>query len=225
MIKRFTQALVVLSALALCVPARAVELQRPGAPEVWPGKWMFGLHPFGFQAAFDPYSTGGYKLDIDIGYRVKELSKISVWVGAMFSYTFPLYTCANNQNGRGGDLAGCAHDPAFLLFVRLTFEKLVQKLPLVPYVELGLGADILIYGAHFGTSGTNLGFGVPLRLGGGVHYWLTKHFGIGAETHFNFGPGIYPTIGGEVINCGPGNSTCVSFYGYWDFLLGVRASF
>lgn len=222
--KRFTQALVVLSALVLCAPARAVELQRPGNPEVWPGKWMFGFHPFGFQAAFDPYSAGGYKLDIDIGYRVKEWSKISLWVGGMMSYTVPLYTCPYNQNGRFGDIAGCGHDIGFLLFVRLTFEKLL-RLPLVPYIEVGLGADLLIYPAHNGTSGTNIGAGIPLRVGGGLHYWLLKNFGLGVETHFNFGPGIYPSVGGEVITCGPGNSTCTAFFGYWDLLLGARASF
>jgi hypothetical protein len=227
MTNRLIQTMILLSAVSLATPARAADwsVQRPGAGEVWPGKFMIGFHPLGFQVTLDGVSTGGYKLDLDLAYRVKEWSKVSLWVGGEFSYTYPLYSCPAN-NGFPGDLAGCAHDIGLLLLVRLTFEQLVTRLPLVPYVDFALGADILLYPARFNSSGVNTGAGIPLRVGAGAYYWIVKHVGLGAESHFSFGPGVYPTVGNEVIanGCG-GNSTCTQFFGYWDFLIGARAVF
>jgi hypothetical protein len=212
----------------LAVPhaASAVEvtMQKPGAPEVWPGKFMIGFHPLGFQAAFDGFSTGGYKLSLDIAYRVKEWEKLSLWFGGDLSYTVPLYTCSD-INAAPGHMAGCAHDLGLLLLVRLTFEKLL-KLPLVPYVDIALGADVLLFlGSPHTNAGTNVAGGIPLRIGAGMHYWIIKYLGVGFETHFALGPGVYPSVGQQVDRFCPPNATCTEFFGYWDFLLGVRAAF
>jgi hypothetical protein len=219
--------LMLVAALGVAQPARAVEVtvQKPGNPQVWPGKFMIGFHPIGFQAAFDEFSTGGYKLSIDLAYRVKEWSKISLWFGGDLSYALPLYTC-NDNFSHPGHMEGCAHDLGFMLFVRLTFEKLLTKLPLVPYVDVGLGADMLVFaGSPHSNAGTNIGAGIPLRIGVGMHYWVLKYLGVGFETHFAFGPGVYPSVGQQIDRFCPPNNTCTEFFGYWDFLLGVRAAF
>jgi len=194
-------------------PAHAAEIQKSG-PEVFPGKFTVGFHPIGVQVAFEGRSTGGYKLDADFAALLKSMDKMSIWLGGGLSYANPSYSCSVA-------FAGCAHDIGFRVFVRITLEKLL-KIPLVPYVEAGLGGDILAYASQAG-GGSNLGGGVPLRVGGGIHYWLLKNLGVGLETNFAFGPGIYPAVGS--INCGGANTTCIGFYGNWDFLLGARFAF
>ena len=99
----------------------------------------------------------------------------------------------------------------------MTLEKLL-KIPLVPYVQAGLGGDVLVYG------GSNLGGAFSIRVGGGIHYYLLKQLAIGAETNFSFGPGIYP-LAGTGVPCGAGNGTCIGFFGNWDFLIGARFHF
>jgi hypothetical protein len=208
--------LVLVAALAVPPAAHAVELQK-STGEVWPGKFMIGFHPFGFQASLDGFSAGGYKLSIDIAYRAKEWEKLSLWIGALVSYGHPSYTCLPQPNE-----AGCAHELELSLLVRLTFEKLLTKIPLVPYVQLGIGADVLDYAR---APGTNIGEGIPLRIGAGMHYWFIKYLGVGFETNFGMGPGFYPANRG-VITCDNGrSSTCITFFGYWDFLIGMRAAF
>jgi hypothetical protein len=56
------------------------------------------------------------------------------------------------------------------------------------------------------------GGGAGFRFGGGLDYWLVKNVGLGAETNFTLGGVGYPGGGSD-------------FFGYWDFLLGVKFAF
>jgi hypothetical protein len=204
---------VVLTTLLLSARPAAADIQKSG-PEVFPGKFSVGFHPIGVQAAFDSRSTGGYKLDTDFAGMLKSTDKVSLWLGGGLSYAHPSYSC-------GVAFAGCGNDIGFRLFVRITLEKLL-KIPLVPYVEAGVGGEIL-YFANVPNGFANTGGAVPLRVGGGIHYFLLKNLGVGMETNFAFGPGIYPAVGGT--NCGGNNTTCIGFYGHWDMLLGELFAF
>jgi hypothetical protein len=91
-------------------------------------------------------------------------------------------------------------------FVMLTLEKLIP-IPLVPFVRVGLGGDVLFYNPTLGA--------FIFRFGGGLHYYLLKWLGVGFETNFTFGPGFY----NDFTHNGTG------FYGTWDFGLGARFAF
>jgi hypothetical protein len=145
----------------------------------------------------------------DFAAILKSMDKLTLWLGGGFAWAHPSYTC-------GIASTACANDVMFDVFVRLTFEKLM-KIPLVPYAQAGIGGDILVY------DGSNVGGGIPFKVGGGVHYWLLKNLGLGAYTNFAFGPGIYPVA--RTGMCGPGNSTCVGFYGNWDIGFGGTFAF
>jgi hypothetical protein len=203
---------VVLTTLSLSARPAFADIQKSG-PEVFPGKFSIGFHPIGVQAAFDSRSTGGYKLDMDFAAMLKSADKVSIWLGGGLSYAHPSYSC-------GVAFVGCGHDIGFRVFVRITLEKLL-KIPLVPYVEAGLGGEVLAF-ANVPNGFSNLGGAVPFRVGGGLHYFLLKNLGVGVETNIAFGPGIYPAVG--TINCG-NNNTCIAFYGHWDMLFGAQFAF
>jgi hypothetical protein len=186
--------------------SQAAEIQKSG-PETFPGKFTVGAYPLGWQVAFDDRSTGGYKFLVDFAAMLASPGKLSVWLGGEFYYGHPSYTCGIN--------GGCGHDIGFGVFVRLTLEKLM-KIPLVPYVQAGLAGDILVYDSN------NIGGGVPLRVGGGIHYWLLKNLALGAYTNFAFGPGIYPVA--RTRPCGAA-STCTGFLGNWDIGFGAMFGF
>ncbi|MFI5289067.1 MAG: hypothetical protein ACHQ17_05430 [Polyangia bacterium] len=220
MIRNLNRMLAVITAalvLVFALPAHA-EIQKSGS-EVFPGKFAVGFHPIGVQAAFDSTSTSGYKLSMDFAGVVANLSKLTVWVGGAFSYTYPAFGCGNGNvivNGNvitAGGFGGCAHDVELGVFVRLTFEKLIH-IPLVPYVQAGLAGDFLVFGGNTSLGGA---FAFP-RFGGGVEYYLTKNIGLGVQTDFALGPGSYP-------GCGNNGSNCVGFWGNWDFLMGARFAF
>jgi hypothetical protein len=186
----------------------AAELEKAGA-EQFPGKLALGIHALGFQAPFDDRAPGGYELHVDLAGRAKKLGKAgSLWVGGGLSYAHPSYTCATPN--------GCAHDVAVELFVRVTLERLLN-IPLVPFLEAGLGGDVLGYSSY-----SNVGGGVPIRVGAGFHYYVLKQLGLGLETNFAFGPGFYPAA---TQFCGAGRATCVGLFGHWDVLAGARIHF
>lgn len=208
MIHRLAYALVLVVGLSsLQGSARAAEIQKSGS-EQFPGKFAVGVYPLGWQVAFDSRSTGGYKFAADFAAVVKSMDKLSLWLGGGLTYAHPSYSC--------GAVGGCGHDIGFEFFVRLTMEKLL-RIPLVPYVQAGIGGDILAYDS------ANIGGGVPIKLGGGVHYFILKNLGLGVYTNFAFGPGIYPVA--RTVGCGGGNSTCVGFLGYWDLGFGAQFAF
>jgi hypothetical protein len=184
--------------LALAAPARA-DIQKSG-PEVFPGKFQVGAHIIGGQFGFTGFEASGWRLDFDFAGRVKEFEKFSLWVGGGFHYTAGgLYACG---------VVGCGgfqNDLGFWGFVEFSFEKMMDKIPLVPYVRAGPEFGLLYYGAAGGY--------VALRAQAGIHYWLTKNIGVGGEAGFSLGGGFYPA------NLGNG------FYGVVDFLLGARFAF
>jgi hypothetical protein len=174
----------------------------------WPGRFQVGLHPLGVQARFDGNSVSGYKFTGDVAGLLKSYDKFSLWLGGGFNYTYGSlsYTFSN-------------HDMQLWAFAMMTLEKLIH-FPLVPFVRAGIGGDILLYDV---TGGSLTGGAFIIRVGGGAHYYVTKNIGLGVETNFTFGPGVYPAavFGG----CGFGNNSCTSFYGTWDFLIGARFAF
>ncbi len=205
--------LAVVLALALgglATRARADAIQREGA-QAWPGKFQLGFHPFGAQVRFDGLSTGGYHMDVDFAARVRELERVSVWIGGGLDWAHPSYSCHSN-------LTGCAYDVQLWGFVMITFEKMLG-IPLVPFVDGGVAVDVLPYGT---AAGTLTAGALALRVGGGIHYWIIKHLGLGLESHVTIGPGFYPAA---VINPGGPATTNVSLYGNWDLVFGARAAF
>lgn len=192
-----------IAALAFFGSSRAsAEIQKSG-PEVWPGKIQVGFHPIGGQVAWNLNSVGGYKITADVAGLLAQPGQLSLWLGGGFNYTAGLYYC---YTGVGVGLgSSCGHDVQLWVFVMLTLEKLITKVPLVPFVRAGLAGDILLY--------RTLGGAFAVRFGGGAHYYLTKNIGLGFETNFTLGPGFG----------GPWNGTV--FYGTWDFNLGARFAF
>jgi hypothetical protein len=197
--------------LASSLVARAETTIQKSGPQEWPGKFQVGFHPFGVQVRFDGLSTGGYHMDMDFSFRFLTLDKVALWAGAGFNWTHPSYSCGFNPTG-------CAYDLQLWGFLMFTFEKLM-RIPLVPFAQAGVGVDILPYPTP--TAGTQTGGALAFRIGGGVHYWIVKNVGLGAETHFAVGPGFYPSI---ALGTAP-SGTNVSSYGNWDFVLGARAAF
>ncbi len=190
----------VLSSLLLAAPRAGAEIQKTGR-QVFPGKMVLTLHPAGVQVGFingggGPTSGGvAYKLAIDIAGLLKDWQGpgVGLYLGGGFNYAFTVANCI-----------GCGHELELWVFLRLQITRL--NIPLVPFVQAGVAGEILIYGL-----GAGVGGGAGFRLGGGMHYWLTKHIGLGFETNFNLG--------------GVGVGGASGFFGYWDFLLGMRAAF
>lgn len=198
-------ALVLLAALLFAAPAGAAEVQKSGS-QVFSGRFMAGAHIAGGQIRFDGNSVGGYKFHLDFAGRLKETDKLSLWLGGGFGYTLGTYGLGIGH-----------HDIQLWVLVRLTFEKLV-KIPLVPYVEAGVGGDALVYNV---TSGNLSGGAFAFRVGGGVHYWLFKFLALGVETHVALGPGFYPVA----ISGGCPSGNCLGFWGNLDIVFGARFAF
>jgi hypothetical protein len=199
---RLTAVVVALTASLAASPARA-EIQKDG-PEAWPGKIMLGVDPLGVQANFeDTYGGLGaagfasYKLGLNFAGLIASTSKLSIWLGGEFNI------------GGHADLA--LLEPG--IFVRLTLEKLL-RIPLVPEVQAGFSGPIYI---PYGFPNSYVAGAFQFKVGGGVYYYLTRHIGLGAETHFAFGPGFVK----NVVTGGLGTGLS----GYWDFLTGVRFAF
>jgi hypothetical protein len=195
-------ALVVLTASLVAGNARA-EIQKDG-PEAWPGRVMIGVDPLGVQANFDqlyggsPYSGyASYKFGFNVAGLIASTPKISIWLGGELNV--------------GGYSHLAIVEPG--IFVRITLEKLL-RIPLVPEVQGGFSGGIY---APYSYADTFTAGAFEFKVGGGAYYYLTRHIGVGAETHFAFGPGfVKDTVTG---NIGTG------FAGYWDFLTGARFAF
>jgi hypothetical protein len=95
------------------------------------------------------------------------------------------------------------------IFVRLTLEKLILKMPLVPMIDIGVSGPLFI---PYGYNGAVVFGGFNVKVGAGIYYFLTKNVGLGVDTHFGFGPGFVKV----------GNALDVGFSGGWDFLFGAR---
>ena len=79
---RIPRALALAITLSLAAGSvRAAEIQKSG-PEVFPGKFAVSVNPFGVQAAFDGFSTGGYKFAADFAANLKSMEKLTIWLGA-----------------------------------------------------------------------------------------------------------------------------------------------
>jgi hypothetical protein len=179
--------------LLASAPGRA-QVQKRG-PEVFPGKLEASVEPVGFQAGFAERSPTGYKLHADFAGVIAPVRFGSVWLGAGLNFTYGTNACY---------VTACGQDFGLWLFTMLTFEKLIP-IPLVPFARAGIGGDVLFYDDIAGAA--------VVRVGGGAHYYLLKWLGLGLETNFSFGPGIYPRGAGTLL------------YGHWDFGMGVRFNF
>jgi hypothetical protein len=192
----------VLALVVALLPSLArADIQKSG-PEEFPGKFQVGFHPLGGQTGFNLNSVSGYKLTADFSGLLKSMDKLGLWLGGGFNYTAGIFGCYAYGFGVP---SSCGHDLQFWVFVMLTMEKLVPKIPLVPFVRGGVGGDILIF--------STTGGAFAVRVGGGVHYYILKNLGLGVETNFTFGPSFFPAPIGS------------GFYGNWDIGLGARFAF
>jgi hypothetical protein len=201
--KRFA---ILVALLLFAAPAQA-EIQKSGA-EAFPGKFMVGVNPIGLQVNFSAFGTaaGGvtvtpadylmYKMNLNFAGLVANLSKVSLWLGGEVNV--------------GGREYVAFIEPGIFLLVSL--EKLVQKIPLVPMIRAGFSGPIYV---PYGFAGAIVGGAFQVKVGGGAYYFLTKNVGLGAETNFGFGPGFAKPL----------NAVVVSFAGYWDFSLGAKFAF
>lgn len=198
-----------LAALVLVVVSTAssarADIQKEGE-QVWPGKIQVGFHPLGGQVGWNTSSVSGYKLTGDIAGLIAQPGPTSLWLGGGLNYTAGLYYCYDYFGNAQLAGYGCGHDVQFSVFVMVSLEKLVKKIPLVPFVRAGLTGDILVFSGDLGGA---FGF----RVGGGAHYWLLKWVGVGVETNFTFGPGF------------GFNGRSTFLYGTWDFNVGARFAF
>jgi hypothetical protein len=200
-VKQLAKVMLVLALVAAPVAGRA-EIQKSGK-QVFPGKLMVGFHPLGFQVGFVSGAGGfGYKLAADFAGQLKDwgANGLQLYLGGGLNY----------GTNFTGNCVGCFHQIEIWAFVRLHLNRL--NIPLVPWVQAGIAGLVGIYGGAFGGGISGTGGGAGLRFGGGLHYWIIKNLGLGVESHFNLGGVGYP--GGVA-----------GFFGYWDFLLGMRAAF
>lgn len=189
---------VVATAIAAPSPAAAAEIQRMGQ-QTWPGKFLVGVHPLGFNITFANPTRGIFKTNLDFAGKVADLSKLTIWLGGEFNV--------------GGAANYAQIEPG--VFVILSLEKLLN-LPLVPYIRGGvLGGIGFRYGLGNGPGGDTTFGNFWVKVGGGLHYWITKNIGLGGETNFGFGAGV------ESVN-GVNNTT---FSGFWEIVLGARFAF
>jgi hypothetical protein len=173
----------------------SAQIQKQGS-EVFPGKFQVGFSPLGVTVDFRGAGPG-YKFTADFAGRLAERSNLGIYLGGGINYALT----------PGPTNTPLGHDVQLWVFVMLTLEKLV-KIPLVPMVQMGVGTDIFLADSNY------IGGTFAFRLGGGVHYYLTKNVGLGVETHFTFGP-LAQNL----------NPTQYTWYGQWDFLLGGRFAF
>jgi len=189
-------AVVTVATLAALASPAAAEIQKSGL-QTWPGKFQVGAHVIAGQFGFTGYEPSGLRFDFDFAGRLKEFEKFSLWLGGGLHYT---------AGGAYNFYNGFQHELGIWAFVEISLDKLITQIPLVPYVRAGLEGGLLYYG-FYGYAG---GF-FDLRIQSGVHYWLTKNIGLGAELGFAPGVGTYPTV--------------VSFYGVLTAGLGARFAF
>jgi hypothetical protein len=191
----FTTALM---ASAVPATASAAGIQTTGR-QTWPGKLMLGVHPLGFALTFNNPTTAIFKLNLDFAGKLAELDKLTVWLGGEF-----------NVGGRGNY---AQVEPG--VFVMLSLEKLLT-IPLVPYVRGGLlGGVGIVYGLGNGPNGDATTGNFWVKLGGGIHYYLTKNIGLGGEMNLGFGAGIASANG----------VTTSTFSGFWELVVGARFAF
>ena len=224
--KRF--AVPALLLLAASGEARA-DIQTKGA-QLYPGKHEITTQ-IGFQTGIGGYSSGGsspggFKLMGDYNYRVWEREKLSLWIDVGFGLTLGggctsafvspqgvgAYSCSLLANGDTIDL---------LAGVKLKFK--VTEIPLVPYARANMMVNYI-----FNRYCTDQGVGVGPRVAGGVKYFVTRGIGLGVETGFTLGAGIYHGAPSSDANClGKGYTYPAhnEFYGTWDFMLGGEFAF
>lgn len=186
-------ALAIALSAALTTTAAADGIQKSGM-ETWPGKFQVGAHIVGGQFGLTGYEPSGLRFDFDFAGKLKEWPKFSLWLGGGFHYT---------AGGLYNVYVGFQHELGFWAFAELNLDKMITQFPLVPYVRAGLEGGLLYYGAAGGF--------FDLRLEAGIHYWLTKNIGLGAEMGLGLGFGAYPTVN--------------SFYGVYTAVLGARFAF
>ncbi len=175
-----------------------------GTPQgsfVFPGKFFATVHALGVATTFDFPTFPIYKMALNFGGRIASLSKVTIWLGGELNI--------------GGRENYALLEPG--IFVMITLEKLLT-IPLVPFVRAGIAGGA---GVHFGYNnggfnGNTTDGAVWLKVGGGLHYFVTKNIGLGGETGFAFGPGF---------RVDPNNRLFTGFSGYWEFLAGMRAHF
>src|SRR5689334_2509181 len=87
--KRFA---VIAALLMLSSTSALAEIQKSGS-EVWPGKFMLGVNPFGLQFNFTDFGAPGnlqnvgvvdhvlYKFNLNFAGLLKAFDKVSLWLG------------------------------------------------------------------------------------------------------------------------------------------------
>jgi hypothetical protein len=195
--RRFGRVAAVSIAVALSLLANGTagaDVLGTGAVQ-FPGKLALSIEPAGFQLGWKERTPTGYKAQIDFAGVVAPVDFGSVWLGAGMHFTYGTNRCY---------VVECGKDFGLWLFAMMTFENLIP-LPLVPFVRVGVGGDVLFYDD---IAGAPVG-----RVGAGLHYYFYRWLGVGGETNLAAGPGLYPKGIGTLL------------YGYWDFSVGVRFNF
>ncbi len=194
-----------LGGMALPGVAQAEPIQKDG-PEAWPGKVMIGVAPLGVSADFTNHYNGyigyagdgygSYKFGFNVAGIIADMQKLTIWLGGELNF--------------GGRAYFAQVEPG--IFVQFTLEKLL-RIPLVPIITAGVSGPIF---KPYGAGNPGLGGAFELKIGVGVYYFLTRHIGLGAETHLAFGPGF--------VDDGFGGHNTI-FGGYFDFLAGAKFAF
>ncbi len=165
--------------------------------QISPGKLQLNLEVLGVQVAFG--QNGGalatYKLNADLGIKIAEASKITFLIGPEL------------QIGGRENLATIE----FGALVSMTFEKFLN-IPLQPMARFGIGIPINVFYNDVGSVASG---GLVIKFGGGVYYYILKMLAVGGE--MNFALGFQSQSNNGV--------TATGFFGYWDFLAGIRLAF
>ena len=200
-------AVILVTTLGGATLAQAEPIQKDG-PEAWPGKVMIGVAPIGVSADFTNHYNGygyigyagdgyaAYKFGFNVAGIIADMSKLTIWLGGELNF-----------GGRG---YFAQIEPG--VFVQFTLEKLL-RIPLVPIITAGISGPIY---APYGRGHPGIGGAFELKIGAGAYYFLTRHIGLGAETHLAFGPGF--------VDDGVGGHATI-FGGYFDFLAGAKFVF
>jgi len=174
-------------------PVRA-EVQR-NVEQVFPGRVIIGVHPLGVQVNND--ASIRYKFAFDIAGLLGHPGRVGVWLGGGFNYA-----------------GGPGHDLQPWFFVMLSFERFLH-IPLVPTLRLGVGTDVF-----YGNDGFYDAVSAAFKADFGLHYYLTRHIGIGLQTGITSGP-VWKRDNPR------DPTTPLRVYGYasWDFGVGARFAF
>jgi len=184
--------LVLLSVLAQASPVGAVQRD---VEQVFPGRVLIGVQPLGVQA--DSSGKNRYKLDFDIAVLLGHGSRIGVWLGAGFDYA-----------------GGPNYDLQPWLFLSLSFERFL-RIPLVPSVRFGPGSQI-----YYDSNGLYDSVAVGLRFEFAMHYYVTRHVGIGFQSGVAAGAVIRRDDPRDPLTALHGSP-----YAWWDLGVGVRFAF